>query len=94
MSESDKIIAEIKHLIGNGGYSFWSIGITTDPRSTKEKLDHPPCWQMWAAGTESKAREIVAYFLKTFPPGLASSRIRKSVVEQLEENKMPYVFIY
>jgi hypothetical protein len=94
MTESDKIIAEIKHLIGNGGYSFWSIGITTDPTQTKEKLDHPPCWQMWAAGTESKAKEIVNYFVKTFPSGFASMRIRKATLEKLEENKMPYVFIY
>jgi hypothetical protein len=93
MTDSEKIIREIKHLIGTGEYSFWSIGITTDPKVTREKLGHPPCWQMWNSGTLSKAHAIVEYFAKTYP-AQPSSRIRKSPGERLDDTKMPYVYIY
>lgn len=94
MDTSLVIKEKIKHCVGTGEYSFWTIGITTNPKIKKEALGHPPCWQMWGADTIHKAKKIESYFLKEFPPGPASGRMKTGGTEHLEDNKMPYVYIF
>jgi hypothetical protein len=93
MDTSASIIEKIRHYVGNGHYNAWNIGITTDPAAKKQELDNPPCWNSWEAGSRSDAKRVLDYFLKQFPAGPASNRIRRETTDTSNSTATAYIYI-
>jgi len=60
----DRIIKAIKqHLAHMSDYSFWKVGVTSDPERCQQMHDYPAFWCYWHAETQDAAGRIKDYFL-------------------------------
>ena len=53
----------IERVVGNTGYSSWTIGITDDPNRRNREHNNPKRWHHWRADTEAIARRVEKHFI-------------------------------
>ena len=62
----EKVIIEgvERHLAHMRDYTFWTIGLTSDPHRQMRERNHPAFWHCWHAETPQTARKILEHFVQ------------------------------
>jgi len=66
MVSKSTIMSEIESRVQSAKtkkYSIWTIGVTDDPQTRKQKHDDPKYWMQWNADSEQDARDIESHFI-------------------------------